>query len=264
MTDSSKELTNTIDLHRLIVILRRSYKLLIIWTILIGLLGFAIAKIAVIPKYTATTEILVNQKHGNNNGQAYNNQQADVQIINTYKDIITNKVILNQASKELSNSSKVAREYGRNYNLPVNQLKKNIKISNEQNSQVFSVAVTTDDAQKSSAAANTIASVFKKRIKKIMSINNVTIVSRATSPASPSFPNTKLFTLAGAVLGFLLTFVYLLVKELMDTTVNTDDFMVNELGLTNLGHVDHIHMDRNTNFANREKRTRVSRSSRRV
>lgn len=264
MTDSSKELTNTIDLHRLLAILRRSYKLLILWTVLIGILGFAVAKFAVIPKYTATTEILVNQKHGNNNGQAYNNQQADVQIINTYKDIITNKVILNQASSELSNSSKVAREYERNYNVPVSQLKKDIKISNEQNSQVFSVAVTTDDSQKSAAAANTIASVFKKRIKKIMSVNNVTIVSRATEPSAPSFPNVKLFALAGAVLGFLVTFAYLLIKELMDTTVNTDEFMTDELGLTNLGHIDHIHLDRNANFASREQRTQGSRASRRV
>lgn len=87
MTDSNNELTNTIDLHQLLALLRRNYQMLILWTVLIGVLGFAVAKFAVIPKYTATTEILVNQKHGNNNGQAYNNQQADVQIINTYKDI---------------------------------------------------------------------------------------------------------------------------------------------------------------------------------
>ena len=264
MTDSNNELTNTIDLNQLLALLRRNYRMLILWTVLIGVLGFAVAKFAVIPKYTATTEILVNQKHGNNNGQAYNNQQADVQIINTYKDIITNKVILNQVSSELGNSSKVARGYGRNYNLPVSQLKDDIKISNQQNSQVFSVAVTTDDAQKSAAAANTIASVFKKRIKKIMSVNNVTIVSRATEPESPSFPNVNLFTLAGAVLGFLIYFAYLLIRELTDTTVNTDDFMTKELGLTNLGHIDHIHLDRNASITSTESRTQGSRSARRV
>lgn len=244
MTDSQNELTNTIDLHRLIAIVRNHYLLLIVWTIFIGVIGFAVAKFAVVPKYTANTEILVNQKHSNSNGQAYNDQQADVQIINTYKDIITNKVILNEASNDLEHSTKVARKYGRNYNVPVDQLKNGIKISNEQNSQVFSVAVTTDDAQESAAAANTIAAVFKKRIKKMMSVNNVTIVSRATEPSAPSFPNVKLFTLAGAVLGFLFSFIYLIIKELMDTTINTDEFMTDELGLTNLGHIDHIHLDR--------------------
>jgi Capsular polysaccharide biosynthesis protein len=52
------------------------------------------------PKYTATTQLLVNQKNENNaNGQAYNNQQADIQVINTYKDIITSPVILKEPKK---------------------------------------------------------------------------------------------------------------------------------------------------------------------
>lgn len=259
MTDSNNESANTIDLNQLMGIIRLNYKLLLLWTVVMGVIGFAVAKFVVIPKYTATTEILVNQKHGNSDGQAYNNQQADVQIINTYKDIITNKVILNQTSDELNNSSSVAREYGRNYNVPVSQLKQDIKISNQQNSQVFSVAVTTNDANKSAAAANTIASVFKKRIKKIMSVNNVTIVSRATVPSVPSFPNVKLFTLAGAVLGLLISFAYLLIKELMDTTVNTDEFMTDELGLTNLGHIDRIHLDQQDNFAAQQTREHIRR-----
>lgn len=44
-----------------------------------------------------------------------------------------------------------------------------------------------------------------------MSVNNVTIVSRATVPDSPSFPNVKLFALAGAVLGLLCSAIYLIV-----------------------------------------------------
>ncbi|KRN58370.1 YveK family protein [Limosilactobacillus secaliphilus] len=264
MTDSQKEVTNTIDLHRLLMLIRSNVRLLILWTVLMGVLGFAVAKFVVTPKYTANTEILVNQKHSsNNNGQAYNNQQADVQIINTYKDIITNSVILKQTSSQLNNSSSVAEKYGRNYNMSVSQLKKGIKISNKQNSQVFSVAVTTDDAKKSAATANTIASVFKKRIKKMMSVNNVTIVSQATEPNAPSFPNVKLFTLAGAVLGLLASLIYLIIKELLNTTINSDDFMTEELGLTNLGHIDYIHLDRSSAKINENLRTH-SRSERRV
>ena len=78
-----------------------------------------------------------------------------------------------------------------------------------------------------------------------MSVNNVTIVSRATVPDSPSFPNVKLFTLVGAVFGLLFSIIYLIIKELMDTTVKNDEFMTNELGLTNLGHIDHFHLNHN-------------------
>ncbi len=245
MNSTVEESKNTIDLSRLMTILRKHFKMLIVWTLLAGVLGFVLAQFVVVPKYTATTEILVNQKHSNdNNGQAYNNQQADIQMINTYKDIITNQVILNKVSREL-NSTATAREYGRSYNMPVAKLKDAIKISTQQNSQVFSVAVKTDDPNLSAATANIIARVFRQQIKKIMSVNNVTIVSRATAPDSSSYPNVKLFTLVGAVLGLVLSAIYLIIKELMDTTIKDDEFMTNELGLTNLGHLNHFHLNHN-------------------
>ena len=272
MNNSQQTLNNTIDLHRLMVLCRKHIKMLIIWTLLAGVLGFVIAQFVVVPKYTATTEILVNQKHENNdNGQAYNNQQADIQMINTYKDIITNQVILSKASKQLKDSVHVIKPAqkavyrtnadgtrrlikeaqpavvergGKSYNFSTDELKKAISVQTQQNSQVFSLQVKTDDPQESAVVANTVANVFKQQIKKIMSVNNVTIVSRASTPNSPSFPNKKLFALAGAVLGLVLSFLYILIGDSMDTSIHDDEYLTNELGLTNLGHVNHIEMSR--------------------
>ncbi|MQB71569.1 exopolysaccharide biosynthesis protein [Lactobacillus reuteri] len=272
MNNSQQTLNNTIDLHRLMVLCRKHIKMLIIWTLLAGILGFVIAQFVVVPKYTATTEILVNQRHTNdNNGQAYNNQQADIQMINTYKDIITNQVILSKASKQLKDpvhvikpaqkavyrtnadgtrrlikeaQPAVVERGGKSYNFSTDELKKAISVQTQQNSQVFSLQVKTDDPQESAVVANTVANVFKQQIKKIMSVNNVTIVSRASTPDSPSFPNKKLFALAGAVLGLILSFLYILIGDLMDTSIHDDDYLTNELGLTNLGHVNHIEMSR--------------------
>ena len=270
MNSSQQTANNTIDLHRLMVLCRKHIKMLIIWTLLAGILGYVVAQFVVVPKYTATTEILVNQKHeSNDNGQAYNNQQADIQMINTYKDIITNQVILSKASKQLKNpvhvikpaqkavyrtnadgtrrlikeaQPAVVERGGKSYNLSTADLKKAISVQTQQNSQVFSLQVKTDDPQESAVVANTVANVFKQQIKKIMSVNNVTIVSRASTPDEPSFPNKKLFALAGAVLGLILSFLYILIGDLMDTSVHGDDYLTNELGLTNLGHVNHIEM----------------------
>ncbi|WP_117114972.1 YveK family protein [Limosilactobacillus reuteri] len=282
MNNSQQTLNNTIDLHRLMVLCRKHIKMLIIWTLLAGVLGYVVAQFVVVPKYTATTEILVNQKHENNdNGQAYTNQQADIQMINTYKDIITNQVILSKASKQLKNpvhvikpaqkavyrtnadgtrklikeaQPAVVEREGKSYNLSTNELKKAISVQTQQNSQVFSLQVKTDDPQESAVVANTVANVFKQQIKKIMSVNNVTIVSRASTPDEPSFPNKKLFALAGAVLGLILSFLYILIGDLMDTSIHDDDYLTNELGLTNLGHVNHIEMSRDFKINNDNRR----------
>lgn len=268
-TEKSKQ-GNQIDLHRLVILCRQHAKMFILWTIIMGIVGFVVAEFAVTPQYTASTQILVNQKHNNSDGQAYTNQQADIQVINTYKDIITNQVILSKASKQLSNPVRVItpakkavyetnadghrvlvrsakpavvkQTNAKSYNISTADLKKAISVQTQQNSQVFTLNVKTDNAEKSAAIANTVASVFKQQIKHIMSVNNVTIISPASTPKSASFPNKKLFTLAGAVLGLVLSFVYALIRELTDTTVKGDEFLVDELGLTNLGAVGHIRM----------------------
>lgn len=200
MNSSQQTANNTIDLHRLMMLCRKHIKMLIIWTLLAGVLGYVVAQFVVVPKYTATTEILVNQKHENNdNGQAYNNQQADIQMINTYKDIITNQVILSKASKQLKNPVRVIKPAqkavyrtnadgtrklikeaqpavvergGKSYNLSTAELKEAISVQTQQNSQVFSLQVKTDDPQESAVVANAVANVFKQQIKKIMSVNN--------------------------------------------------------------------------------------------
>lgn len=292
MNSSQQTMNNTIDLHRLMMLCRKHMKMLIIWTLLAGILGFVVAEFVVVPKYTATTEILVNQKHSNdNNGQAYNNQQADIQMINTYKDIITNQVILSKASKQLKNPVKVIKpaqkavyrrnadgtrrlikeaepavveRTGKGYNMSTKELKESISVATQQNSQVFSLQVKTDDPAKSAAVANAVANVFKSQIKKIMSVNNVTIVSRASTPSSPSFPNTKLFILAGALLGLALSFVSILIGDLMDTTVHDNNYLTNDLGLTNLGQVSHIQMSHRVDFSENEHVSHSESNSRRV
>lgn len=278
---------NTIDLRRLFNLCRKHLKFLITCTIALALAGFIVSKFIMTPKYTATTQLLVNQKNENNaNGQAYNNQQADIQVINTYKDIITSPVILKETKKELANTVKVVRKAqpakyktladgtkrlvsaakpakvehtGQGYSMTTSQLSDAITIKTQTNSQVFSVSVETDNPKKSAAAANTIASVFKKRIKKIMNVNNVTIVARATTPSKPSSPNVKLFTLAGAVLGLLISFMIVLMRDLMDTSVRDNDFMVDELGLTNLGQITHINLDDGFSIKRRSQNTQTRR-----
>lgn len=53
---------NTIDLRRLFNLCRKHLKFLITCTIVLALAGFIVSKFIMTPKYTATTQLLVNQK----------------------------------------------------------------------------------------------------------------------------------------------------------------------------------------------------------
>lgn len=99
----------------------------------------------------------------------------------------------------------------------------------------------------------------------MIGVNNVNIVSKAVPNDSKTAPKTKMIVFAGLVIGLIIGMGYAFIKELTDTTVKEDDFLTDELQLTNLGHVATIKMDnkklatkpnhKQTN--NRTKRVRV-------
>lgn len=136
----------------------------------------------------------------------------------------------------------VIESTGNSYDVSVDELQKSISISNQQNSQVFALSVESTDPQESAAIANETATVFKSKIKSIMSVNNVTIVSKAVADNDKTSPKTALISLAGLVLGLLVGIGYAFIKELTDTTVKDDEFLTDTVGLTNLGHIASIRM----------------------
>ncbi|WP_281681076.1 YveK family protein [Lactobacillus gallinarum] len=267
MEQEQKQTDNTIDLTRLFQLCRKHIWALILWSVGLALVGWGIANFVISPKYTSSAQILVNQKNGRNDpNAAYAAQQANMQLVTTYKDIITSHVILQDASNRLANPVKVVKKAkpakykttddgrkvlvrkaqpavierdGKAYSVSASQLASSISVTTQQQSQVFSVSAKADTPEKAKAEANAVARSFRDQIPNIMNINNVTIVAPATNGVQSS-PNVKMFTLAGFVIGLVLTFAVILIREMTNTTVRDDSYLSQELGLTNLGHVAHF------------------------
>ena len=88
-----------------------------------------------------------------------------------------------------------------------------------------------------------------------MNVNNVTIVAPATNGVQTS-PNVKLFTLAGFVIGLILSFAVIIIREMSDTTVRDDSFLTEQLGLTNLGQIAHFNVSSSFKINNTKKNKR--------
>lgn len=280
--------TNTIDLTQLIRICRKHIWALILWSVGLALVGWGVASFIISPKYTSSAQVLVNQKGSRNDpNAAYAAQQANMQLVTTYKDIVTSHVILQEASNRLANPTRVVKKAqpakyrteadgtrrlikkaqpavidrsGKSYSVTANQLAKNISVSTQQQSQVFSINAKANTPDKSKAEANAVAEVFRDRIKSIMNVNNVTIVAPATTGVQSS-PNVRLFTLAGFAIGLVLSFAVVMIRELSDTAVRDDSYLTETLGLTNLGQIAHFNVSSsfqlNQNPNKKNKRRRV-------
>ncbi|MDN2649362.1 YveK family protein [Leuconostoc lactis] len=263
-------MNNVLELRQLWDIFRKHFLAILIMAIIGAGLGFGIAKFLIAPTYSASTSMLVNRPNNNNNGSVnLSDQQADVQIINTYKNLVISSNVLGDAAKQLKHPKPIVvqeakpAEYQtladgtrrlitpaqdeitkpsseKTYDLSVDQLKKMLTISNEQNSQVFSIDVKAKNAKEAAMVANTVADSFKNKIGDFMKVNNVSIIDSAKINNEPVAPNENLFTLAGLVLLGGTTFLIVLVKELLDTTIKNPDEVAQLFGLTNLGAVSHI------------------------
>ena len=223
-----------IDLGRLLLTLKKNLFSIIAWAVVGLIISLVVLFIFIEPKYSATTDILVNQKNDNVQTQ-YAAQQADLGAVTTYEDILKRSVILSPVLKEVK-----ARD---SYKGSLGDLQKSVSVSNETNSKIISVTVTDKDAYTAADIANTVAKTFKEKIVKMMKIDNVTIVSSAKPNATPVFPKKTLGALVGIVLGALIGVAIAIVRELTDKTVKDMNFLTDEVGLTSLGTVFHIEDD---------------------
>lgn len=229
MRDSQRKLE--FSFQDVFMLFKQNAKTLIILPIAGAVIGLVFALFFVQPKYGATVDLLVNQKANDSQAQ-FNVQQADLQAINTYKDILNKPVVLTPVLKDMKKNN--------NYNGSLKDLQKSVKATNETNSQVLSVTITDDNPYLASDIANSIGKVFTKKIEKIMKIDNVTIVTKAKPVTRPVSPSKKLYTLIGFVAGFLMSLVIIIVKQVFDNTIKDSEYITNELGIVNLGTVFHI------------------------
>ncbi|AZZ60451.1 capsular biosynthesis protein [Oenococcus sp. UCMA 16435] len=221
----------TISYQRLWELFKKNFFFMLFSALIFAIVAFAICKFVIAPKYQSTAAILVNRSQDDTATTALSDEQADVQLIYTYKDLITRPVILNKVAKELKSTYP---------SLTSTSLTKMITVSSTTNSQIFSIAVRSTSSQEAKEIANTTASVFKNEAVSLMgkSISNVTVVSSGIINNTPVFPNTKLFSLAGFLIGGFLAVAYVLIRELSDNTYRETDY-IGQLGFNNLGTVNY-------------------------
>ena len=288
----------TIDLRRLFILIRKHIISILIWMIGLGLIAYGVSEYVLVPKYTASTQLLVNRKINRKTAdanQAYANQQADINAVTTYKDIITSNVILKGASKYLANpvtlvkkatpakkavyktnddgtrtlvkkavkaKPAVYKRESKSYSVSASELASAVSVTTTASSQVFTLSATAETPAKAQAIANAVAKEFKEQIPKIMDVNNVTIVAEAAK-GTKSYPKVKMITMVGVLAGLVISLLIIIIKDLSDTTVREDSFMTNELGLTNLGEIASITMPKDWTFTAKTAEKRGS-SRRRV
>ncbi|MFP3125336.1 Wzz/FepE/Etk N-terminal domain-containing protein [Ectobacillus funiculus] len=215
----------TISLKDLFQILRKRLLMILAVTFTAVLASAIVSFYFITPIYQSSTQILVNQKKADNSIVQYNEVQTNLQLVNTYSVIIKSPAILDQVKKQL------------NLDMSVQELTNKINVASETDSQVFSVTVQDAKPELARDIANTTAAVFKEEVAKIMSVDNVSVLSTAevTKDQSPIKPQPMLNIVIAFVIGLMVSIGLAFLLEYLDNTIKREQDIEKNLELPVLG-----------------------------
>ncbi|HAQ0762578.1 TPA: tyrosine protein kinase [Enterococcus faecium] len=176
------------------------------------------------PKYSSQAQLIVTLPQSDTA-----NVNTNLQMINTYKDMIVSDLVLNEVKDRLETEDNVKMTAG--------QIKDAISVNQSENSRMFSIQAISTNAVTAQQIANTTSQVFQENAKDVMNVDKISIISGAVANTTPVSPNNKLNLVIGLVLGMMVGVGLAFLFELLDRTVKDEKYVTDTLGFPILGTV---------------------------
>ena len=202
------------------------------WILAFLLIGISSTHIlttyVIVPQYSAETKILVSRPVDSAQALELGDIETNIQMINTYRDIIQDPIVLDKVREELGNT------------LSEEELKGKMEVITQTDSQIFSIQVVDADPERAALIADTIAMIFKENVGSVINIDNAAILSPARIPTEPISPHYLFNIVIGALMGSVFGLGLILVQNLADKKVHDENFAAEHLGWLPLGAISTI------------------------
>ncbi len=196
-----------------------SKKVQIILIILIfAVIGIIYTMGFVTPVYTSSTTLVLATSNGENqsttnttNSITTTDITLNSKLVSTYSVLVRSKDVLGQVISNLG------------IDISWESLKNNVTVSSVEDTEVLEISVTNLNPEYAADIANEIAKVFSDKVAEIYNINNVHIVDEAETPTGPSNINHTKDVVIFAFIGIVVAVIYVLIANMLDTTIKTAD-----------------------------------------
>ena len=187
-------------------------------------IGFMYSYIFLTPKYQASTSILLaksNTSQSSDGTITANDLTLNQKLVSTYSELLKTETVLNQVINNLR------------IDKTVEELKKNISVSAKDDTEIIEIKVVDVNAKTAQKIANETAQVFISKIaKEYYNMDNVYVVDEAKEEKVPyNINHLKDLVIFGAV-GFVIACIYVLILNMLDTTVKSKEDIEKKLGIT--------------------------------
>lgn len=233
-----------IDIVGLIMDYFRTFRRMWVWVLILAVVGSVFAYIRSYtswsPRYTAsaTFTITVSQDNSSTSGSySYYDNATTEQMVNTFPYILTSGVL----------SRKTAAYMGRN------SLSGSIRASAENNTNLFTMSVTDNDAELAYETLQAVIACYPEVAEVIIGRTNMQLLDETGIPAYPDNPrDSRRETVKGAAVGAVLGLAWTGIVMLSRKTVKKKDDFKRLINMRCLGEIPQIEM---------KKRSRESRKT---
>lgn len=201
----------------------KKFEIILIIAIAI-VIGFIYSYVLLKPEYKSTTSILLAKS---NTAQADDGTITSSEItlnqnlVATYSDLIKTDKVLTQVINNLQ------------INKTVEELQKNIQVSAKKDTEIIEISVTDADNEMARRIANEAAQVFITQIaQEYYNMDNVYVVDEAIAESAPYNINHTKDLVIFVAAGFVIACIYVLIANMLDTTVKSKEDIEKKLGLT--------------------------------
>ncbi|MDQ0873205.1 capsular polysaccharide biosynthesis protein [Paenibacillus sp. V4I3] len=176
-----------------------------------GLLG----KILIKPEYEASTKLIVNKINNQEGEQGLDMAAvtANIMLMGSYKEIIKTPAIM----------EKVAQDYPA-LRMTAKELIDRVEVSSANNSQVMSITIDDRSYDRAASIVNAVAKVSQTEIRKIMSVDNISILYEAPLNKTPVSKQMSLSIIVAAsfVVSLICSIGIAFLLELLDDRIQTE------------------------------------------
>lgn len=224
-----------ISLQNLLQILWNNLLLIFACSFLCGLFTFFGTYFIITPQYESKATMIVNARSDPNITITYDQINSAKNLIDTYTVILKSDTVINQIIQNLQNKG-----YPMIQNVPVDEMAKRISIGQVESTQVMSITAKDPDPKLALDIVKEILYIAPDFLISTVKAGSVEIVSPPIVPTKPVSPNLMTNALIGFIFGSISAMSFILMREMLDITIKSDEEIRNLIGLQVLGKIPSV------------------------
>lgn len=204
-----------IDIQRLLKAVMNKLWLLLLAAVLGAVVFFLGTFFLITPQYESSAMFYVNNNDLSVGDASFSISSSD---ITASKSLVDSYIVILQTRETLNDVIDYA-----GVNRSIRDLTKMITAASVNSTEIFEVVVTSPDPQEAEKIADAIAHILPKRISSIIEGTSAKVVDNAVIASRPSSPSYLLNTAIGFAFGLLLSVSIIVLLEVFDITIRTEE-----------------------------------------